>query len=221
MTDPIILGMSGKMGVGKNYISESMIVPHLIREVEIANGTRLVPFFLSFGSFIKSELYARDATLTYESLFHQKTKVVRTRLQEYGTALGRESVNKDLWIRHVEIWMRIQTEGIRQLNQSLECASTMLPLFVVQDIRFENELAFVQSFKNSFVVRVDAPDRHVQRVRTEGSNATHVSETSLDAATFDYHLDNSQDRPSASIKLDVQRMLKDILHHILAPVKNV
>lgn len=213
---PIVVGMSGKMGVGKNFISEAYIVPKLIQYVEDTfNDIRLVPSFFSFGSFIKSELYARDAHLTFDSLFQAKTKDVRARLQAYGTEVGRQSIHKNIWVRHVDLWMQIQMDGLAHLNAITTPrtggthAPTVryVPLYIIQDIRFENELALVKSFEWALVVRVEADDRHTQRVQLEQSNAQHVSETALDSMPFEYVLDNRIDRPETSLRQDVDTIV--------------
>lgn len=215
---PIVLGISGKMGVGKNYISERYLLPQIMEDFRVKYGVQLLPYFFSFGSFIKSELYARDPTLTYNSLFHQKTNEIRTRLQEYGTAVGRDTIHKDVWIRHVDLWMQIQKENLDTLNHRTDASSTvMIPMFVIQDVRFENEAKFVESHPNGFVIRIEAPDRHAQRVVTEGCNGNHVSETALDTYSFSYRINNETNRSEDDICKDVD----SVLQHIHESMKSV
>lgn len=202
----VILGISGKMGVGKNYVSEAFVIPQLMEMYAILHPrTRLVPYFFSFGSFIKSELYARDASLSYESLFDAKTTETRRRLQEYGTELGRQSVGKDMWIRALELWMRIQTEGLARI------ATHDRPLFIIQDIRFPNELAFVKAHADALIIRVEAEDRHIRRLAKEKSNGMHISETALDDVAFQYVIQNQEDRSHDAISSDVAHILRSFL----------
>jgi hypothetical protein len=181
----ILLAMSGKMGVGKNYVSERYIIPLLINELE-KQGKKVIPYFFSFGSCIKAELYSRDPKYTYENMFEKKPGWVRKDLQEYGTKIGRDGICSDIWIRQVELWIKIQTEGLKKLGEN------MIPLFVIQDVRFINELEFVSSFPNSLIIRVEAIERHHLRCIQENNihNDTHISETELDDAKFPYYFLN-------------------------------
>ena len=217
----IVLGISGKMGVGKNHVSEHLIIPHLIDTYRRTHRIQLIPSFFSFGSFIKSELYARDGSLTYESLFDQKTHATRTRLQEYGTDLGRQGIRKDMWIRYVELWMRIQQESLHRCQSFINVhhhhhhdVMPMIPLFVIQDIRFENELAFVMAQENALVIRIDAPDRHALRVASESSNGAHVSETALDSVPFPHTIKNDQGQTHETLTAQVRTILDVLTKHV-------
>lgn len=188
----IVLGMSGKLGVGKNYLSDHFVVPRLI-EIFKEQGIQLLPYYFSFGSFIKSEIYARDMTntLSFHNLFVEKTTEVREYLQTYGTEVGRQTVRPDVWIRQLQIWISIQQYQLSQLP--LNIRRTMVPLFIVQDIRFENELAYVQSLPNNLVIRVVAPKRNQERHTMEGSNKYHPSEIDLDSLPFEHVVHNDID----------------------------
>lgn len=185
----IVLGMSGKMGVGKNYISDTIVVPTLL-DMFATKGYTLIPYYYSFGSFIKTHIYARDTTdsLSFENMFIRKTPEVRSTLQSYGTDIVRNTIRDDVWIRELDMWMRIQ---VHQLNQlPAKHSQNMIPLFVIQDIRFQNEYEFVRKMQNSLVIRVEAPSRNKDRVLSEIANEHHVSETDLDMAFFEHVLQN-------------------------------
>ena len=209
----LVLGMSGKLGVGKNYMSDTFIIPSLMSKFKKLD-LQVIPFYFSFGSFIKADMYARDDTqdLDFHSLFVQKTSQVRQRLQTYGTEMGREKWRKDMWIRFVDIWKSIQLYQLDQLPSHVK--SGIVPLLVIQDIRFDNELHYVQSFKNSLVVRVTAPERNLIRLKTENSNRNHISETELDNAHFEHEIDNDINTKEENVILNVDKMITDFMTKI-------
>lgn len=208
--DAIVLGMSGKLGVGKNYISDKFIIPRLIREFASRNVT-LVPYYFSFGSFIKAQLYAEDGLddLTFENLFVHKSSNVRERLQKFGTEMGRDKLRKDLWIRYVDIWISITLYQLQQL----ESDNPILPLYIIQDVRFQNELEYVQDYPNHLVVRVVAPGRHSIRCTQSNSNGTHLSEIDLDAAVFEHVLLNDPS-DSENVASRVDDIVSTFVHKI-------
>lgn len=183
----IVLGMSGKLGVGKNYVSDKYVIPKLMEM--FGDDYTVVPYYFSFGSFIKTEIYGRDMTdtLSFRNLFIKKTSSVRKHLQTYGTEMGRHHIREDLWIRHVDMWIQIQTYQLRQLPV---LKKKILPLFVIQDIRFKNEWTYVQNLANSILLRVHAPSRNKSRCESEQANSQHASETDLDRVPFPYTIHN-------------------------------
>lgn len=188
----IVLGMSGKLGVGKNYVSDKHIIPEIIKSFKEERGMNVIPYYFSFGSFIKSNIYSNDTKneLCFQNLFVRKTSKVRERLQTYGTEVCRTGIRDDLWIRYVDIWMNIQSYQLDQLP--VEVRKDMLPLFVIQDVRFKNELKYVSNRQNSVVVRVVAPGRNRERVVQEKSNSTHASEIDLDDTEFEFTIQNDE-----------------------------
>ena len=119
-------------------------------------------------------------------MFEEKPGWVREKLQEYGTKVGRDGICKDIWIRQIKLWIKIQLEGIKKIG-----STNLIPLFVIQDIRFLNELEFVSSFPKSLIIRVHAPERHQLRCKQENGNFdTHISETQLDDAVFPFYFFN-------------------------------
>jgi hypothetical protein len=201
----IVLGMSGKLGVGKNFLSDHFVVPRLI-EIFKEQDIQLLPYYFSFGSFIKSEIYARDMTntLSFHNLFVEKTTEVREHLQRYGTEVGRQTVRSDVWIRQLESWISIQQYQLSQLP--VKTRRTMVPLYIVQDIRFENELAYIKSLPNSLVIRVVAPKRNEERHVMEKCNRYHPSEIDLDGLPFEHIVHNDIGEAD-----DVLRQLENIV----------
>lgn len=209
----IVLGMSGKLGVGKNYVSDKYIIPKLMT-IYLEKGFTVIPYYFSYGSFIKSELYAKDTIgdLSFYNLFVQKTSEIRHRLQTYGTDICRNNVRKDMWIRHVHMWINIQQYQLDQLPENIK--NNIIPLFVIQDVRFENEYNFVKSFKNHILIRVESHTRNLIRSQFENSNAKHLSETSLDDKCFENIIHNEIDTTSDALDIEIDHILIPLLEKI-------
>ena len=68
-----LIGLSGHMGCGKNYIAEQIIYPHFKSSYNI--------LIIGFGDLMKNELFARDLSLKYDDLYDHKTFETRNKLQ--------------------------------------------------------------------------------------------------------------------------------------------
>ena len=172
-----LIGLSGKLGSGKNYIAEKVIAPHYKDKYNI--------LIIGFGDQVKNELYARDLELTYDVLYDRKTFASRKKLQEYATENGRDKYNKDMWIRGLDL--QIQTFCKRSPK---EC------LIIICDVRFQNEAEYIKKH-NGKLFRVFSPFRTEQRYWQESSNenefnkiSIHQSEIDLDNYKFDYIIKN-------------------------------
>lgn len=172
----LIIGFSGKMGTGKNYIAENLL-PHILNKM--LNNIQY--YYLSFGDQIKVELGCRNSDLTYDKLFNNKTKEVRQQLQRYGTEQGRDKYGKDIWIRSMGMWMDIFKNRTPDKNN----------VFIITDVRFKNEADWIKQHKG-ILIRVNADKRNEKRVQEEGSqdNKNHSSETDLDDYPFEHVINN-------------------------------
>ena len=174
-----IIGLSGKLGSGKNYIAEKIIAPSFIDKYNI--------LIIGFGDQVKQELYARNTELTYDLLYDNKTHESRKKLQTYATENGRDKYNEDMWIRGID--MQIET------FQRRSCKNTMI---IICDVRFINEAEYIKS-KNGLLFRIEAPLRTQTRYWKEaGGNlqihqsiSGHASETNLDKYKFDTIISNN------------------------------
>jgi len=177
----IIIGLSGKMGSGKNYIAEKIIYPTFKDEFNI--------LIIGFGDLMKNELFARDTTLTYDELYDHKTFETRNKLQQYGTENGRDKYHQDIWVRGLDI----QVETFRRRSND-NC------IIIVCDVRFQNEAEYITK-KGGKIIRVVAEDRTNERYLREVNGdkeqyqkiATHRSETEVDSYKFDFIINNSKD----------------------------
>lgn len=154
----MIFGFAGKMGSGKNYVSEKIFIP--LFEKKFPNRKILPVAFadqLKINTIVKYNLNRNDVytTKTYES---------RKLLQEEGTEYGRNKCGNDIWIRYLSEWMYI-------LNQK------GITDFVITDCRFENEANWIKQ-KNGKIIRVELDKS--QNIYKDKETQSHISETELD-----------------------------------------
>ena len=157
----VIIGFSGKMGSGKNYIAESIVAPFLRK-----NGFQVV--VIAFADQLKIDVMNKY-NLSYEDVFDRKTLATRDILQLEGTENGREKRGADVWIKYVASWIAIfAARGIEH--------------FLIPDVRFRNEAEWILS-QGGIIVKINAPDRHEEHCRTKNilpDKIMHSSETELD-----------------------------------------
>lgn len=180
---PNVIGFSGKLGSGKDYIAKN-ILPTVLKQVyNIDFDIRIV----AFADQLKYEVSARDASIDYDKLYVKKSATVRKQLQEYGTENGRDKYGNDMWIQALQMRMRVDME--RHIGEQ--------PLiFVVTDVRYENEAKFIESC--GLLIRIHAPIRNGARLKDEGTEhlATHRSEISLEKYPFKNFIANDPDDAS-------------------------
>jgi len=187
-----LIGLSGKLGSGKNYIAENIIAPYFTDKYNI--------LIIGFGDQVKNELYARDVSLTYDLLYDKKTYESRKKLQEYATEYGRDKYNQDMWIRGLD--MQIETFSRRSPKEVM---------VIICDVRFKNEAEYIKN-KNGILFRIIANNRTNERYNKESNNdiskyniiSNHSSETDLDNYTnFDMIINNDNE-------LDLQLIFQKI-----------
>lgn len=151
----LIVGISGKKRSGKDEAAET-ILNTLPRGIRIA-----------FADALKIEV-ANACQISVLDIEANKP-LFRTLLQAYGTEFRREyGKNKNYWID--------------QLAKAVACYSgTKIEYIVVPDVRFVNELEFVQ--KNGIAIRIESKTRC-------NMDDNHPSEVELDGSQFDYTITN-------------------------------
>lgn len=174
-----IIGLSGKMGSGKNYFAEKILYQHFKKDYNI--------LIIGFGDLMKNELYARDLSLEYDQLYDYKTFETRKKLQLYGTENGRDKYHDNIWVRGLDI----QIETFKRRSGDDEA------MVIICDVRFKNEYDYVKS-KGGKVIRLNSPNRTLLRYVNESNNdsdklatiRSHRSETDLDDVIFDTVINN-------------------------------
>lgn len=168
-----LIGLCGKMGVGKDYIAKHIILPHIEQSMVIC-----------FADQLKVNTMLRN-NLTYKDVYVNKSAYTRQLLQLEGTENGRDKYGQDIWIRYLDNWVNVLgNRGIKN--------------FIITDVRFKNEIDYIRS-KNGVVIKIEAPLRNRNRLDKECANenvTTHRSECELDAlpdSVFDYVINNDPD----------------------------
>jgi len=114
-----IIGLSGTMGVGKDYICENYIRSHGFYRWALADHIKV--FAIGKG------------LLTYDEAFHIKTGNIRDILQKEGTELGRDVYGDDVWVHTTFAWLRLISD-VWNIHR-----------FCIPDVRFENEVKEIQN----------------------------------------------------------------------------
>lgn len=179
-----ILGLTGHAGVGKNWIASNILTLHGFYDVALADAFKVEA--IGAGGF------------TFSQVFHDKPPEVRTWLQRRGTEgfgpmLPGRAADPDIWVRTLEAWLALWSQrwGISR--------------FVVTDVRFPNELAWIHRLGGK-VIAVKG-DR--ARPLTE-EQRRHPSELEiLRIQTFaDGYVFNDQGMPFESIEAQVENHLR-------------
>lgn len=164
-----IIGISGKAGVGKDYITKNIFVPLL------TNGCQYI--IISFADHFKMEAIVKEK-LDRDKVYGRKDKYTRSRLILLGTNEGRNICGNNIWVD-------ILNEKIIQYeNRGIEYV-------FISDCRFINEIEYIKS-KGGVIINISAPDRNIKAVEAEGyiEMTNHISENCA-YKNWDYVLDNS------------------------------
>lgn len=179
MSDVLIIGICGKMGSGKDYVCNNVIIP-------ILQNLGLPYLHVSLADQIKVNVMTKQC-ISFSDVYERKTDTTRTLLQMEGTELGRNVFGKDIWINYLQNWIRVySSRGIK--------------VFICTDIRFQNELDWVTRC-NGITIRVKAPYRNISRLLEESCYnmntfmrlKSHISECDLDTVNdskFDFVIYN-------------------------------
>lgn len=180
-----VLGLSGKAGTGKDYIAKNIITPKF--------GYLPISLSWHFKNWIVGKQEA-----SYEEVFFTKPPRVRDLLQKEGTERGRNVYGNDIWLNTAFSWMRTISEnwGISK--------------FVITDVRFENEVKYVQNYGGK-VLRIQAPIRE-QNNRLTDEARKHISETALDTVPYEFFDGYIHNDPefADTITLQVTKLITDL-----------
>ena len=181
-----VIGLSGQAGVGKDFVARWM-------QQKLPNA-----MIVGFADQLKLNTMMSHS-LSFDSVFGNKTREIRQLLQQTGTEQGRDVHGKDIWIRYLRGWMQLHhtRSGIEN--------------FIVTDCRFPNEVEFIKSYPNHLVIRIIAPIRNIERLEQEGSagttNILHSSEAELSYTLFDHCIYND---PQDDLYLQLHKLMVDI-----------
>ncbi len=230
----LVLGISGKMGCGKNYIGENIIG-------KIFYDLGYTVSFLAFADLIKYEIGSRIENIydvceiknkmdkNYNNLFVDKDVKTRNLLQNYGTENGRQSKNKNIndsvlyydeniWIKGLYLIMKNIYEKLYNKHKHI---------FIITDVRFINEANFIKSLNGS-IIRVIANNRNINRINQEILKITnqhsdinvnniknkisnHQSETDLDNYNFDFIIHNDYNDDNNILITNINNIINHII----------
>ncbi len=165
------IGVSGKMGVGKDYVVNNYLSKLYDKSI-----------IISFADMIKINLMVHN-DIKLNELYGHKTPEIRKLLQYEGTENGRNKYGEDIWIKYVKSWGELYlSRGYKHI--------------IVTDVRFKNEYEFIKN-NNGIIIRIEAPYRNEFRLKNESSNEeeytkikNHISEIDLDDMNFDIIINN-------------------------------
>lgn len=192
-----MIGISGKLGVGKDYLAENILMKTLDKR-----GIKYGVF--AFADMIKL-MAATTERVDLSVMYGTKTPKMRKMLQKAGTENGRDIHGDDIWIMYLYnmVKLRAMREGIT--------------VAIITDCRFPNEADWCNY--HGVTIRINASDRNNKRLDNESKGdqdlrkqiAMHSSETALDDYhSFKYVIDNSCDADQNKIAT----ILNDVLDQI-------
>lgn len=193
-THKILIGLSGKMGVGKDYIAQNIILPYL----EKRNIKTLI---IAFADQIKVNTSVKN-NISLSKMYDTKNEDIRKLLQKEGTENGRDKYGNNIWIDYVDKWTDVYSKkGIQA--------------FIITDCRFKNEVDYIKK-NNGVIIRIEAPLRNKERIYKEKNSLEiqkHISEIDLDDYKFDNIINN--DYISNEENELINKNIKDNIYKIL------
>lgn len=179
MNHPLIIGLSGKVGSGKDYIAKEIIGRYLTEH-------RIPYVHLAFCDALKVQLMTTMPDVaTFDNMFINKTKKTRTLLQT--VAMDERKRDDMIWIKYIDAWIQVHTS--RGIN-----------VIIISDVRFDIEMNYIKS-KGGIIFRIISPLRTQTKIKEESlrideddsalaqgelkgecliENSVHISETNLD-----------------------------------------
>lgn len=170
----IILGISGKAGVGKDTVADYL-------------GQKFGFEKMAFADSLK-EKAMRDFDLTYEQVYNpvEKEKIIpeylkspREILQIMGTEWFR-SIDKDYWLK--QTYKKIIASSYDSI--------------CITDVRFSNEINFITNL-GGVVIRLERPGYQ------QTNHVSHTSEIQLDNFYFEWKVSNEGTKEELFEKIDI------------------
>jgi hypothetical protein len=147
----MIIGFSGKMGVGKDYIAHNVVKPFIEKYYPHERCINL-----AFADQLKINTIINHK-IPFDKVFVKKTNETRQLLQYEGTENGRNKYGKDIWINYTDNWIKVWK-------------SRGFTTFCITDCRFKNEIDWIKK-NGGVVIKIEAPNRSKKKFTQESNDS--------------------------------------------------
>lgn len=174
----VVFGMTGRKRSGKDTSGERLVRDHGF--VRIAFADALKEACIDIFGFTEEQVYGDDLKEVVDEYWGYSPREV---LQKVGTELFREAISqehvlpdigKNIWVRTIE-------------RKILNLAKQGHRRFVITDVRFPNELAFLKESQfNAYSIKV------IRQAVMDETDPTklHASEAAIDSFECDFDINN-------------------------------
>jgi hypothetical protein len=119
-----------------------------------------------------------------------------------------------MWIRAIDMWIKVQLSNHRVINKHI--VRQIVPIFVVEDVRFENEYDYIKS-NSGILVLVESGYRNFERCLYEINSdreTIHPSEEGLEHLEFHLRINNDP------VNIDtIEFIVDEFITNLVVPVK--
>lgn len=195
-----VIGLCGRMGVGKDYLAKWM-KEHIFKDALIISFADLLKYQCILNSGTVCDI--NSTVSIYNDYFKDKPPHVRGQLQTYGCAM--RSKNSEIWISTLLVSILMHMErGVK--------------IFLIPDVRFSNEASMIKKL-DGYIVRVEAPTRTKLRTcNLSKGSINHLSETEGDLIDADITINNDI---NVDFDLEVQQTIHSLLDVIQEKFTNI
>lgn len=166
-TNIVVVGITGKAGVGKSTLAKYLADRYGFTRLSFASPIKKMLSVLVDNCF--------GITMKDMPIDDLCGRSLRYGLQTLGTEWGRNMIGEDVWVNYMNRYISI-------------CMPLGYNRFVIDDVRFDNEARFVQSFRDDgygLVVKV------VSDTRVLSAHDSHVSESGISSELVDWVIHNN------------------------------
>jgi dephospho-CoA kinase len=184
----------------KNKVLNSQWNRYLLKEYWVNDNHVVDEKYVYFATEKSMQDYINTTKHTDYTCYQagKRSITIRQLLQQIGTEVMRDAIHPNIWINAlfndytlkeelVSCWENEinNRRVVRPLGGNLyEIINEVYPNWIITDLRFPNELKAVKE-KKGITIRVN---RDLQK---ESDDYSHISETALDDAEFDYVINNN------------------------------